>query len=120
MRKGIIVNLKRFKVLDYVTLNKIFLMLCMLFIAGIAVGSAVFNKNNWLSDTAEMFFNHYISIHTDANFLKKLCVCFLSYLFVLIFYFLSGTSMLGHTLYNGMAGDIVWRSIVIFVLVARA
>lgn len=95
MRKGIIVNLKRFKVLDYVTLNKIFLMLCMLFIAGVAVGSAVFTKNNWLSDIAEMFFNHYISIHTDANFFKKLCVCFSSYLLVLIFYFLSGTSMLG-------------------------
>ena len=95
MRKGIIVNLKRFKVFDYVTLNKIFLVLCALFIAGIVVGSAVFTKNNWLSDKAEALFNHYINTHTDTTFLKKLCVCSASYILILFLYFLSGTSMLG-------------------------
>lgn len=95
MRKGIIVNLKRFKVLDYVTLNKIFIVLCIVFISGIAIGSIVLSKNNWLSQTTESLFKSYISVHSGNAFFKKLLVCFSRYLIVLVLYFLSGSSMLG-------------------------
>ncbi|MBQ8740178.1 MAG: hypothetical protein IJY79_01350 [Clostridia bacterium] len=95
MRKGIIVNLKRFKVLDYVTLNKIFIVLCVVFISGIAIGSIVLSKNNWLSQTTESLFKSYISVHSGNAFFKKLLVCFSRYLIVLVLYFLSGSSMLG-------------------------
>ena len=95
MRKGIIVNLKRFKVLDYVTLNKIFIVLCVVFISGIAIGSIVLSKNNWLSQTTESLFKSYISVHSGNAFFKKLLVCFSRYLIGLVLYFLSGSSMLG-------------------------
>lgn len=95
MRKGIIVNLKRFKLLDYVTLNKIFLALCVVFIAGIAIGSTIFSKNNWLSQTTESFFENYISVHSTNSFFKKFLACSFRYLTFLVLYFLSGTSMLG-------------------------
>ena len=95
MRKGIIVNLKRFKVLDYVTLNKIFIILCSLFIAGIAIGSVVLPKSNWLSETTKTIFENYISVHNSNLFFKKLLIFFFRYLIVLILYFLSGSSMLG-------------------------
>lgn len=95
MRKGIIVNLKRFKVLDYVTLNKIFIILCAVFIAGIAIGSAFFQKNGWLSQTIKTLFESYISSHSSNLFFKKFIVCFMRYLIVLIIYFLSGSSMFG-------------------------
>ncbi len=95
MRKGIIVNLKRLKLLDYVTLNKVFILLCVLFIAGITVGSLMFSKNVWLTNIAELYFNHYTTVHTGSNIFKKILICFVSYLLVLTLYFLSGTSMLG-------------------------
>ncbi len=95
MRKGIIVNLKRFKLLDYVTLNKIFIILCVMFIAGIALGSTVLSKSGWLSQATEAFFKSYITLHNNGTFVKKLLFSFLSYLIVLILYFLSGSSMLG-------------------------
>ena len=49
MSRGVILNLKKLKLFDYLTLNKILILLCALFIAGIAVGSAVFSKNNSLA-----------------------------------------------------------------------
>lgn len=95
MRKGIILNLKRFKVLDYVTLNKIFIVLCVIFIAGIAIGSTVLSKNGSLAEYTKSCFNEYISLHKTDAFFKKFINCFFKYLVVLILYFLSGTSMLG-------------------------
>ncbi len=95
MRKGIIVNLKRFKLLDYVTLNKVFILLCVLFITGITVGSVIYPKNLTIAEFAKNFFENYITVHNSNSFFKKLFVCFLKYLVVLLLYFLSGTSMLG-------------------------
>lgn len=95
MRKGIIVNLKKLKLFDYVTLNKIFIVLCAVFIAGLAIGSIVFSKNKQLLQYTESFFKSYISVHSDNAFIKKFLLCFLRYLIVLILYFLSGSSMFG-------------------------
>ncbi len=95
MRKGIIVNLKRFKLLDYVTLNKFFIILCVMFITGIVLGSTFLSKNSWLAQVTETFFESYITLHNNGTFVKKLLFSFLRYLVVLILYFLSGSSMLG-------------------------
>lgn len=95
MRKGIIVNLKKIKIFNYVTLNKLFIILCVLFVVGIAVGSIFFRQGNWLQDNAESFFNNYIKLHNAPNFFKKLLALFARYLIVLCLIFLSGTSMLG-------------------------
>ena len=82
MRKGIIVNLKRFKLLDYVTLNKVFILLCVLFITGITVGSVIYPKNLTIAEFAKNFFENYITVHNSNSFFKKLFVCFLKYLVV--------------------------------------
>lgn len=95
MKKGIIVNLKHFRVLDYVTLNKIFIILCLLFISGIVIGCHVFINTDWLYNFVKTYFAKFIDLHTDCTFLKKLFFSFIRYLSVLIVYFLSGTSMLG-------------------------
>lgn len=95
MRKGIIVNLKRFKLLDYVTLNKVFILLCVLFITGITIGSVIYPKNLTISEFSKDFFENYITVHNSNSFFKKLFSGFLKYLAVLLLYFLSGTSMLG-------------------------
>lgn len=95
MRKGIILNLKRFKLLNYVTLNKIFILLCVIFIAGIVIGTVTLSKNSVLSEYIKSIFNQYISLHKSNAFFKKFINCFLKYSVVLVLYFLSGTSMLG-------------------------
>ncbi len=95
MKKGIIVNLKRFKVLDYVALNKIFFVLCAVFVTGVAIGSTVLSKNDWLSQNTETFFDNYIFVHCSNTFFKKLLISFSRYFFILALYFLSGSSMLG-------------------------
>ena len=94
MRKGVIVNLKRFKLFDYVTLNKIFILLCVLFIAGIATGSAIYPKNATLADFSKNLFGSYTALHSKP-WIQSLAISFVKYLIVLLFYFLSGTSMLG-------------------------
>ena len=95
MTKGIIVNFKRFKLLNYVTLNKIFILLSTLFICGIIIGSIFLKKNNWLLQNTELIFKNFIFVHTGNNFLKKFFSCFIHYLIVLFLYFLFGASMFG-------------------------
>ena len=72
MRKGIILNLKRFKLLNYVTLNKIFILLCVIFIAGIVIGTVTLSKNSVLSEYIKSIFNQYISLHKSNAFLESL------------------------------------------------
>ena len=110
MRKGIVVNLKRFKLLNYVTLNKIFIVLCVLFIVGIALGSSVLSKNSWLSQNTELFFKGFVDVHTKKTFFKKLLYCFVRYIVVIILYFISGASLLGVAVTPFIT---VWQGIVI-------
>ena len=95
MRKGIIVNFKRIKLLDYVTLNKIFLILVVIFITGITLGSTIFLRNNLLSKKAALFFSEYIQTHLNNSFFKKFIICIARYAVVLVVYFLSGVSLFG-------------------------
>lgn len=95
MRKGIIVNFKKFRLLNNTKINKTFIMLSLFFIAGITVSVFVFNKNTTFADFSKKIFDNYISIHISSSFLKKFFATFLKYFIVLIIYFLFGTSMLG-------------------------
>lgn len=95
MRRGIIVNLKRFKFLDYVTHNKIFILLCVLFVTGLTLGAIFVSKNSWLSKNVQMLFKGFVSVHIKDNFFKKFFICITHYLIILVIYFLSGASMLG-------------------------
>lgn len=95
MKKGIILNLKRFKMLNYVTLNKIFIILCGIFIIGMLIGSRIYSKNEWISNFTESLFKSYVAVHNGNLFFKKLFFTFTRFLIILVVYFLSGSSMLG-------------------------
>ncbi len=95
MKKGIIVSLKKFKLLDYVTQNKIFIFLCILFIVGNALGATTLSSTDWLINNTKSFFIKTITIHTQNSFFYKLLSCISRYVLVLILYFISGASMLG-------------------------
>ncbi len=95
MRKGIIVNLKRIKLLDFITVNHIFILMCAIFIAGVAVGSVIYPENKTVSELTIGYFESYIKYHGSVSFISKILFSFLTYLIVLLLLFLSGTSMLG-------------------------
>lgn len=94
MRKGLTVSLRKLKMLNYVTLNKIFILLCLFFICGITIGSAIYSKNEYLIKLSKSVFDNYLTVHTK-HWAYVLSVTFFKLFAVLTLYFLSGTSMLG-------------------------
>lgn len=95
MKKGIILNLRWFKLRDYVTLNKIFLLLTLLFVLGIILGSTWLSDNSWITNFSRSTFEKFIDVHSTAGFFNKFFNCFLRYITILFLYFLTGTLMLG-------------------------
>lgn len=95
MKKGIIVNLRPLKLLNYVKLNKTFMALGLLFIVGVIVGSVWLTQNNWLTDITKSFLESFISLHKNASFFSKLYSSSIKYVVILILYFVTGTSMFG-------------------------
>lgn len=95
MKKGIILNLKRIKLLDFITINHIFLLMCLIYIAGIAIGSVIYPENKTVSVLTIDYFNNFISYHNGDSFLSEVLFSIFTYLTVLLCFFLSGASMLG-------------------------
>lgn len=95
MKKGLVLNFKKLRVLNYVTLNKFFIVLSLLFVFGITVGSIAFSKNDWLVNISQQIFNDYTKVHSGSSFFIKFFNCLFRYIIILVLYFLSGTSMLG-------------------------
>lgn len=115
MKKGIIVNLKRFKLLDYVTQNKIFLVLCIIFIIGVTFGATFLSDVVWLKNITKLLFEQNLIIHTKSNFINKLLSCFLHYVIVLLLYFISGVSILGVVMTPFIT---VWQGITIGCIIS--
>ncbi len=95
MKKGIVLNLKRFKFLDYVTQNRIFILLSLLYVIGIIISVSALSDNNRILNNAKTYLTDYISLHSSSNFLNKFLKCFLRYFIILVLYFICGTSMFG-------------------------
>ncbi len=95
MRKGIILNLKKFRITDYVNINRVFIGLSAVFLAGIAIGSCFLSKNTSFSLFTEITFKKIISLHNANGFFNKIIPCFLRYFLIILLYFLAGNSMLG-------------------------
>ncbi len=95
MKKGAIVNLKRLKVLDFITINRISIIMCVIFIIGVAVGSAVFPNSEHLKNFSKDFFEKYLHYFNGNSYLLKLTFSILRYLFILLLMYISGTSMFG-------------------------
>lgn len=95
MKRGIIVNLKQFRLIDYVTQNKVIIIICLVFLAGITIGSTALLKNSYINENIEAFFTEFINIHKNNTFFKKLLLCSTKYLIIFILYFIAGSSMFG-------------------------
>lgn len=95
MKKGIILNFKRFDLLNYVTQNKILILLCIIYIIGIVVGCIALSDDNWILKFAKSFLDDYTTLHSSASFFSKFLNCLVRYVSILVLYFLSGASMLG-------------------------
>ncbi len=95
MKRGLILNLKKIKILNYVNINKIILILSVTYIIGLSFGSFVLSNKTNFQDAAKNFFADYLLIHNTKSFAYKLLSCFLRYFLILFLYFISGSSMLG-------------------------
>lgn len=93
MKKGIIINFKRFKLLNYVNFNKVLLGLCFVFLLGVFIGVYYFTKSEFLFNVSELLFNDYL-IH-KTKFIKSVLITLVKYLLVLSLYFISGVSIVG-------------------------
>ena len=95
MKKGIVLNFKKLGILNYVTQNKIFILLCGFFVFGILISGFLLSDDSFVFTDAKTFLNYYLSLHKNNLFLNKFCTCFLRYIVVLFIYFLSATSIFG-------------------------
>ena len=110
MKKGIILNFKQLKLLDYVLINKIFIILCAFFIAGIIIGSLLYDDSNFLMQNTKVFFDSFIKTHTNNRLFSRFFICCIKYILVLVLYFLSGASMLGVAITPFIT---IWQGIII-------
>lgn len=110
MKKGIILNLRWFKLRDYVTSNKVFLSLAALFILGVILGSVWLSDDSWMTKISRSTFERFIAVHSDGGFFNKFFVCFLRYITILFIYFVTGTLMLGVAIIPFIT---VWQGIAI-------
>ena len=115
MKKGIILNLKRFKLLDYVTYNKIIIFIFAFFVFGILIGSLVLIKNVSFYNNVKIIFEKILQKHLSDALLNKIIFCFLNYFIVLIVYYIFGTTMLGVALVPFTA---LWQGIFIGAIIA--
>ncbi len=95
MRKGIILDFKKIKFLNFLKFNKIFILLCIIFIVGIFIGAFIFEKNDALVEISKNVFENSIKLHKTNSWFSVLTSSFFKYLIILILYFLTGTSMFG-------------------------
>lgn len=116
MKKGIIVNLRRFKLWDYVNQNRLFIILCVFFVLGISL-SVYFTKNNlFVSKFSNYLFDKAISLHNSGSFIKKFLISFFRYFIILLLYFLSGVSLFGFVLTPFIT---IWQGIVLGSIIAN-
>lgn len=110
MKKGIILNFKRFKLLDFVTINKIFLLMTLFYVVGILFGSSFLSNESEITSISKSFLERFLSIHKNNGFFEKIFSCFFQYFFILILYFLSGTLMFGVVITPFI---IMWQGLVV-------
>ncbi len=95
MKKGIILSFKKFELLNYVTQNKIIILLTFVYIIGLIIGSTTLSKDNQIMINANNFLNDYLTLHNTANFFNKTINIFIRNLAFLLLYYLCGASMFG-------------------------
>ena len=72
MKKGIILNLKQIKLLDYVAVNKIFILLSVVFISGIVIGTVRFDSGIFLTQNSEKLFESFTKLHTEYKLIASM------------------------------------------------
>ena len=95
MKKGIILNFKKIRLIDNLFINKYYILLCAVFILGIIVGTIVFDNGNFLTQNTKDFFECFIKDHSELKLVTRFFTCVSKYILILVLYFVSGASLLG-------------------------
>ena len=96
MRRGTVLNLRRFKLLEMLKNNKILVLLCICFSLGIIIGTVVYSfESDAVIKMASNRFERFTDIRINGTFGSVFISSLFSLLLFLIAVYISGTSMLG-------------------------
>ncbi len=95
MKKGVIININKNDFLNYIKNNKIVIMLTAAFIIGIAIGCFLFLRSNIAADFSKGMFDYFFENRQGRGFFKIFSYSFKIRFIVLLFCFLSGSSLMG-------------------------
>ncbi len=95
MRRGKVLNLSRFRLNEFLLKNGLFTVLCILFIAGIILGSVIWDNTSNLTNFSRDNFTDFLNSRSQNQFFRIFIDSFLSSLTVAAIIFISGSSMFG-------------------------
>ena len=95
MRRGKVLNLSRFRLNEFLLKNGLFTVLCILFIAGMILGSVIWDNTPNLTDFSRDNFTDFLNSKSQNQFFRIFIDSFLSSLTVAAIIFISGSSMFG-------------------------
>ena len=94
MRKSTVVNLSKINIF-HLKINRIMLLLTVLFGVGVLLGAVTFFDFKTVSGIGKSFFDFYIKHHINISFGKTFFYSFIYFIFALIIFFISGASLMG-------------------------
>lgn len=95
MQKGKVLNLSKLKLINYFTQNKTLIISLIIFILGIIFGILIEDKYETFTNFTVKFLEGYINLRKTGRFLKIFSNSLFSYLLILLFFLISGTSLFG-------------------------
>ena len=109
MKKSRVVSLKKVGIVDFLKRNIIIVVLCLLFVAGVVIGTICYVKSAAANSLAKNWFADYISFRISDAFLSIFLNSLLFYLLVSLCVFCCGTSMIGVVLIPMISGYLGFR-----------
>lgn len=109
MKKSRVVSLKNVEIVNFLKSNIIIVILCLLFVAGVIIGTVCYVKSDAANSLAKEWFSDYISFRVSNTFLSIFLNSLLFYLLVSLCVFCCGTSMIGVVLIPLVSGYLGFR-----------
>ena len=94
MKPGGVVSIKRLKVFDYFTKNKMLILMFFVFVLGLIFSSITFSGSK-AALISDKLFKFYVSARRDSGFISIVFSALLEYLAVTLAFFVSGASVVG-------------------------
>ena len=95
MKTATVLNLKGLHIKELFCKNKVLYVFALLFLFGVVFGTVLFVKNQNVRLYAESLFDFYVSARKGRGFLKIASHSFISSVYLLLFSFFCGASLLG-------------------------